>query len=103
MAPRSDSSASMLCRGTRLLLGGAGAARRVRVRVSSKAWTTVPQLCSKDTVGNESNKLGIRDPELTVWLWTTTHSLWRTLHSLRHGTMVVQGCDTCADPSGPPP
>ena len=33
--------------GTRLVLEGAGAARSCRGRVSSKAWTTVPQLCAQ--------------------------------------------------------
>jgi hypothetical protein len=66
--------------------------------VSSKAWTTVPQLCTHSTVGNEGNKLGIRYPQPTAWLWTTGHYLWRSLESLAHSTIVVQRCDTGADP-----
>ena len=52
IAPRSDSSASRLCGGTRARHArGAGAARSGRGRVSSKAWTTVPLLCPAPAVG----------------------------------------------------
>ena len=93
IAPSSDSSASRSWGGTRAPLGtGWGAARSVRGRVSSKAWTTAPLLCPLQP-GDHKAPIGVGKARDRVDKPCTNGSpLWTLRDTDRHPTMMGAGC-----------
>src|ERR1700722_17699266 len=98
MAPSNDSSASTSWGGTPAPVGaGAGAVRKGRGRVSSKAWTTAHLLCPSGS-GERKAPIGVGKARLRVdkrctsgqWLGTTQNA---NRHAHIMSTRVCQYVD----------